>query len=186
MYLRETIQKEKMMLVTHKAKLLATVAHGACGHIRRYSGIDYIVHPIQVADTLVAFGFGDDLNLIAAAYCHDVVEDTSLDCEYLETELNIDVANIVYDVTNPSKDFPELNRKDRKALDLEHLKHAGVRAMALKLADILCNAPDIITDDPKFAKTWVPEAKRVIEVCRNGSDILYSEAKYALGKFDLV
>lgn len=171
------------MLVTHKSKLLATIAHGSCGHIRRYSGQDYIVHPIQVADTLIAYGFGDDLNLIAAAYCHDVVEDTDLGCDFLEAELNIDVANIVFDVTNPSKDFPHLYRKARKAMDLEHLTHAAVRSKALKLADVLCNAPDIISEDPKFAKVWVVEALRVVDVCRDGSEDLYKEVKYILDRF---
>lgn len=171
------------MLITQKAKLVATVAHGACGHIRKYSGQDYIIHPIEVAETLIAYGFGDDLNLIAGAYLHDVDEDTDLDCKWIDGEFNGDVADIVFQVTNPSKKFPELSRKERKAMDLVFLAQAELRPMALKLADIVCNAPSIIREDPKFAKTWIPEAFAIIEVVKAGSDELYQEAKYILNTF---
>jgi len=172
------------MNLVQKALLFATVAHGAVGQIRKYSGVDYIVHPVGVKNLLIDFGFKDDINLLVASLLHDVVEDTKIKFELIEEEFNIDVANLVYDVTNPSKKFPELSRKARKEMDLEHLKQASLRAMALKLADVLFNTPDIIAEDPKFAKTWVPEAYKVIEVVKDGSEALYAEAKWTLGLYN--
>ena len=166
-----------------KAELFATVAHGAVGQKRKYSGADYIIHPINVKNILFDFGFADDIDLLCGALLHDVVEDTDIRYELIEEEFGIGVANIVFDVTNPSKEYPELNRKARKEMDLEHLKSASKRSMALKLSDVLSNAPSIIKEDPEFAKTWVKEAYRVIEVCKEGSDVIYEEAKYALGLY---
>lgn len=171
------------MSITQKAKLLATIAHKAHGDIRKYSGEDYIMHPIGVAEILMNFGFKNDLNLIAGAYCHDLVEDTEITFDFLEDELNVDVSNIVYEVSNPSKLYPDLSRKERKEMDLEHLKKASIRSKALKLADILHNAPTIIRDDPNFAKTWVPEAYKIVEVCKSGSIDLYSDVVFILGLF---
>jgi len=171
------------MNIVKKAELFATIAHKAVGQKRKYSGEDYIVHPINVKTILSDFGFSEDDNLLAGALLHDVVEDTDIPFELIEQEFNVDVANIVFDVTNPSKLYPDLNRKARKEMDLEHLKSAMVRSMALKLADVLSNAPSIIREDPNFAQVWVKEAYRVIEVCKAGSDVIYEEAKYALGLY---
>ena len=168
------------MVITEHAKLVATVAHGACGHIRKYSGKPYIVHPIEVADILRNYGFGTDFNLIAGAFLHDTVEDTKLTCKWIDDEFNGDVADIVYQVTNPSKKFPTLSRKERKLMDLKFLTKADKRAKALKLADIIANAPSIIKEDPVFAQIWVNEALALIEVIKEGSEELYFEAEYRL------
>ena len=37
------------MTLIEKAQLFATVAHAAVGQKRKYSGDDYIVHPVRVA-----------------------------------------------------------------------------------------------------------------------------------------
>jgi len=169
------------MNLLQKGLLFATVAHGAVGQIRKYSGVDYIVHPVGVKNILIDFGFKDDINLLVASLLHDVVEDTKIKFDLIEAEFNIDVANLVFEVTNPSKQYPELNRKARKTMDLEHLKSATKRGMALKLADVLFNTPDIIKEDPKFAKIWIPEAYKVVEVVKDGSEALYAEAKWTLG-----
>jgi len=171
------------MLITQRAKMTCIVAHGACGQIRKYSGKPYSIHPIEVAEILMAYGFEGDDNLIASAYLHDVVEDTNLTCEWINDEFNGDVADLVYQVTNPSKQFPNLSRKKRKKMDLEFLTFAELRAKALKLADILGNSPSIIREDPIFAKTWVDEALLLIEVLREGSEELYQETKYILSTF---
>lgn len=171
------------MTITKKAALFATVAHAAVGQVRKYSGEPYIVHPIEVAQILISYGYGCDLNLISAAYMHDVVEDTNITCSHIDLHFNGDVADLVYQVTNPSKQFPELNRAARKAMDLEFLKHAEKRAQVLKLADIKSNAPSIITEDPIFAKIWVRESILIIEALKDASPTLYQDTKYILQRY---
>ena len=53
------------------AKMMAGKAHE--GQFRKYSGLPYIIHPIEVATTVEAYGGTDEM--IAAALLHDVVED---------------------------------------------------------------------------------------------------------------
>ena len=58
------------------ALVFATAAHAAVGQMRKYTNDPYIVHPIRVATTVAKFGGTDEM--IAAAYLHDVVEDTGV------------------------------------------------------------------------------------------------------------
>jgi len=171
------------MNIVKKAELFATVAHGAVGQKRKYSGADYIVHPISVKNILSDFGFSEDDNLLSGALLHDVVEDTDIKFELIEEVFNVDVANIVFDVTNPSKHYPDLNRKARKEMDLEHLKSAMVRSKALKLADLIHNFTSIVKEDPEFAKIWCVEAQKISDVCKDGSNDLYDEISYLLNTF---
>ncbi|MDA8142023.1 MAG: HD domain-containing protein, partial [Desulfobacteraceae bacterium] len=58
-----------------KARQYATEAHQGIDHFRKYTHQPYQVH-LQAVAKLVA-QFSDDPKMIAAAWLHDVVEDTS-------------------------------------------------------------------------------------------------------------
>ena len=45
---------------------------------------------------------------------------------------------------------------DYKEMDLEHLKKASNRSIALKLANLIHNSTSIIHHDPDFANVWIP------------------------------
>ena len=51
---------------------IASVAHAAIGQKRKYSGVDYIVHPRGVSAIVADNGGTDDM--IAAALLHDVLD----------------------------------------------------------------------------------------------------------------
>ena len=53
------------MDVIQKADLFASVAHAAIGQKRKYSGVDYIVHPRRVSKIVADAGCTEDM--IAAA-----------------------------------------------------------------------------------------------------------------------
>jgi (p)ppGpp synthase/HD superfamily hydrolase len=61
--------------------------------------------------------------MIAAAWLHDVVEDTPVTLEDLHSEFGEGIAELVEALTDISR--PEDgNRRKRKAIDREHLAHA--------------------------------------------------------------
>lgn len=72
-----------------KAAELANRAHFTCKQVRKGSGIPYIVHPFRVA-TLVTEA-GGNANQIAAAWCHDVLED----CPSFRDEANASLPPLV-------------------------------------------------------------------------------------------
>ena len=156
----------------NKAKMLAGKAHE--GQFRKYSGMPYIVHPIEVATIVQSVDHTDEM--IAAALLHDVVEDTDYSFEDIANEVSPKVAELVKgltDVSNPQ----DGNRKIRKAIDKDHLAEQNAEVQTIKLADVISNSQDIKANDPKFAKVYIEEMKALLEVLTKGDKTLYAKAK---------
>ena len=156
----------------NKAKMLAGKAHE--GQFRKYSGLPYIVHPIEVATIVQTVEHSEEM--IAAALLHDVVEDTDYSFEDIAKEVSPEVAILVKgltDVSNPE----DGNRKVRKAIDKDHLAEQNAEVQTIKLADVISNSQDIKANDPKFAKVYIEEMKALLEVLTKGDKTLYAKAK---------
>lgn len=132
---------------TKIALIYATAAHAAVGQRRKYTGDPYIVHPIRVRK--IVYIYGGDADMQAAAYLHDVVEDTDVDIADIQDMFGKDIAEIVEGLTDVSR--PEDgNRDTRKAMDREHSANASYKAQFVKCADIIDNSKDIGENDPSF------------------------------------
>ena len=152
--------------------MLAGKAHE--GQFRKYSGMPYIVHPIEVATIVQSVDHTDEM--IAAALLHDVVEDTDYSFEDIANEVSPKVSELVKgltDVSNPQ----DGNRKVRKAIDKNHLAEQNAEVQTIKLADVISNSQDIKANDPKFAKVYIEEMKALLEVLTKGDKTLYAKAK---------
>lgn len=167
------IDPSKVNLIEN-AKLYATKMHNASGKLQKYSDDPYIVHPAAVARLISMVTF--NRYMIAAAWLHDVVEDTVATNEDIEKLFGSEVAALVEMVTDVSQ--PEDgNRAVRKAKDLEHLKLANCEAQTIKYADILVNSRSIIENDKKFAVTYIPEMVEILKHLNKGDAHLYACAK---------
>jgi (p)ppGpp synthase/HD superfamily hydrolase len=71
----------------------ATTAHASINQRRKYTGEPYIVHPIAVAELVRSVPHTPEM--IAAAYLHDVVEDTPVTIEEIREEFGPQVAELV-------------------------------------------------------------------------------------------
>jgi (p)ppGpp synthase/HD superfamily hydrolase len=156
----------------NKAKMLAGKAHE--GQFRKYSGMPYIVHPIEVATIVQTVEHSDEM--IAAALLHDVVEDTDYSFEDIAKEVSPEVADLVKGLTDVSSP-QDGNRKVRKAIDKDHLAEQNAEVQTIKLADVISNSKDIKANDPKFAKVYIEEMKALLEVLTKGDKTLYAKAK---------
>ena len=150
-----------MESLAQTALVFATAAHAAVGQMRKYTDDPYIVHPIRVATTVAKFGGTDEM--IAAAYLHDVVEDTGVSIVDIQDMFGTDVALIVDGLTDVS--VPEDgNRAVRKAIDRQHSADARYEAQFVKCADIMDNASDIGDNDPSFNVIYRKEMVLLLEV----------------------
>lgn len=161
------------MRITEKARVFATAAHAAVGQFRKYTGEAYIHHPAMVADIVANVGGTDEM--IAAAFLHDVLEDTKVTVDVLRTEFGDEVANLVLWLTKVGEEHHG-NRAARKALDCEYLAMAPAEVHTIKLADLIANTPSIVEHDPKFAKVYVPEKLALLEVLTKGNGDLRNRA----------
>jgi len=162
------------------ARQFASAAHGAVGQLRKYSGQPYEEHLGRVA-AMVA-GVTDDPEVIAAAWLHDVVEDTPVTIEEIERRFGPGVRELVDALTDVSR--PQHgNRAARKALDREHLAKAPPRAQTVKLADLIDNCNDICKHNPRFGRVFVREMAALLDVLTAGDETLRKRARKTLEKW---
>lgn len=109
----------------------ATKAHE--GMVRKGGNIPYIYHPMETA--FLVSQMTDDEEVIAAAYLHDVLEDTQVTAEEIEKQFGSRVLELVQAETeDKSRTWQE-----RKEHTVEHLPSAPREVKILTLADKLSN-----------------------------------------------
>lgn len=119
-----------------KAYILAADAHK---EQRRKSGEPYIIHPIGVASILA--GLQMDEYTLAAAFLHDVVEDTEYTYDDIRNIFGGVVANLVDGVTKLGK-IAYISKEDRQIENYRKMFLAmarDIRVVLIKLADRLHN-----------------------------------------------
>ena len=167
------------MDVVHKAQVYAMAAHASVKQLRKYTNEPYIVHPAEVA-SIVASVPGSTPDMVAAAWLHDVVEDTGCTHTDIHMAFGADIAALVGWLTDVSK--PEDgNRKTRKAIDREHTAQAPAEAQTIKLADLISNSKSIMQHDPEFARVYLEEKRLLLEVLTKGDPGLHAEASKFVG-----
>lgn len=167
------------MNTAEHARIFATAAHAAVGQLRKYTNEPYIVHPAEVVSIVRSVPHTEAM--LAAAWLHDVVEDTGVTIETVRAEFGTEVADLVSWLTDVSR--PEDgNRAHRKARDREHTAAAPAEAQTVKLADLISNTRSIMAHDPKFAVTYLEEKRALLAVMTRGDATLMSIARRHVGE----
>ncbi|MFD3745975.1 HD domain-containing protein [Nocardia sp. NPDC058633] len=149
-----------------EAREFAIAAHGD----QRYGDRPYVTHLAAVRGVLDDFGYGGELGL--AAWLHDVVEDTPVTAEEVESRFGRVVLDLVWAVTGIGPDRKARNHNAYTKIA------AHPRAVILKLADRTANAEasplasswmgmyrtehptfkahlgELLVDDPTVARMW--------------------------------
>lgn len=155
------------------AMRFAIRVHGANNQVRKYTGEPYWVHLEEVA-TLVR-QYGGSEAAIAAAWLHDVREDTAITHLIIEQLFGETVARLVDGVTDISK--PEDgSRAARKRLDREHLARQCDTCKTIKLCDVISNTSTIHERDPVFARIYLKEKMALLDALRGGNPELWQQA----------
>lgn len=106
---------------------------------KRSSGEDYIIHPLNVAATLIKLRM--DMASIIAGLLHDTIEDCGVTAEQVEKEFSPEVAQIVIGLTKISK----IQFKTKQESQAENFRKMVVamakdlRVIIVKLADRMHN-----------------------------------------------
>lgn len=162
------------------ARDFASAAHRGVGQLRKYTGQPYDEHLRRVAEVVATVT--DDPEMQAAAWLHDVVEDTPVTIEEVGRRFGPGVRELVDALTDVSRP-QDGNRVARKALDRAHLARAPARAQTVKLADLIDNCADICKHDPGFGRVFVAEMASLLEVLQAGDPALQQRARKTLDKW---
>lgn len=155
-----------------RAAAFAYAAHAAVGQKRKYTGTPYIEHPERVARLVRVAGFGS-AEMIAAAWLHDVVEDTGVTQEDIIAMFPPKVAELVDWMTDKMTPA-DGNRNYRKFKERERWATAPAEAQTIKLADAYDNAQDILAHDKDFAKVYLAEMRLLMPILDRGHERLRS------------
>jgi (p)ppGpp synthase/HD superfamily hydrolase len=135
-----------------KALEFATKMHE--GQVRKYTGEEYITHPVAVADIVEIYldkkGYTEEeiMMAIEVAILHDTVEDTVATMETVEGFFGPEIAKGVWFLTK-TPDYVG-NRKFRKELCEARLREAPEIIRIIKTCDMYHNSLSIEEHDPKF------------------------------------
>jgi (p)ppGpp synthase/HD superfamily hydrolase len=118
--------------------------------------------------------------MVAAAWMHDVVEDTGVTLEVIRAEFGDKVADLVGWLTDVSR--PDHgNRASRKAVDRAHTAAAPAAAQSIKCCDLISNTRSIVEHDEKFAVTYLAEKRQLLEVMTKADPRLLERAREQIG-----
>lgn len=136
----------------YEALKFATKMHE--GQVRKYTGEEYITHPVAVADIVEIYldkkGYSEEdiMMAVQVALLHDTVEDTVATMEDIEDKFGDEIAKGVWFLTKTPNYVG--NRKFRKELCEARLREAPEIIRILKTADMFHNSLSIEEHDPKF------------------------------------
>jgi len=129
------------------------------------SGEPYIFHPMRVAgmvtmldDKFLPLSIND--GMLAAAWLHDVYEDTALLPPVLSSSFGDIVGGYVEELTNrfTKNAYPTMNRKKRKRAEVNRLAEISPQAQVIKLCDRLDNLQTISVKGRKFSLLYCDES----------------------------
>jgi (p)ppGpp synthase/HD superfamily hydrolase len=158
------------ILLVERARAYATGAHAAVGQRHKQVQFPYATHLQSVAE-LVADSGGTPA-MIAAAWLHDVVENTACTVNDLRMEFGDTVATIVDWLTDPAKDGDAEARAKQHA----RLASAPAEAKTIKLADLIDNCSTVLKYKPEIVDAYLTDKEQVVQLVADGDGPLYEQA----------
>jgi (p)ppGpp synthase/HD superfamily hydrolase len=153
LHLYENHKLRNFINVVKNAKQFSTDAHD--GQFRK-GGEPYIIHPDSVAKIVHDVKLSKKIaELIAAAYLHDVVEDTDMTLEDIKEQFGDLVMSLVSELTT---DEEKLAISGKEEYLIDKMLNMSSWALVIKLADRLHNLKDfhkIMNGDDEKRKAWV-------------------------------
>lgn len=170
--------------ILEKAEDFSQMYHG--NQKRKYTDELYYVHPAAVAKIVRTVKHTDEM--LAAAYLHDLVEDTIATHGLILQEFGPIVFSFVYfltDISRPAKPGKtgDGNRKQRKIMDRAHNVDGPPESQTIKIADMIDNSRSIIKHDEHFATIFMKEMEVTVDSLYRADHLLISWAQRIINDY---
>jgi (p)ppGpp synthase/HD superfamily hydrolase len=154
------------MNLIEKAKDYAKNKHG--NRLRKFTKELYYFHPYAVADRIRQFKkYKTNEDIIAAAYLHDLIEDTEVTLPDLTINFSREIANIVLELTSNSNEINNVQGnstwiKKGKYLT-KKINHMSDQARIIKLADREHNVSQLEGSPKSFQMNYARETEYILK-----------------------
>lgn len=123
-------------------RAIALAVHYHAGAERKADHSPYIVHPLMVGTQLAKHGFSDEV--IAAGFCHDLLEDTNCPPEKIEKVCGPKVLEIVKAVSNDERLSDPKDWIRKKKAYIASVRNGPEGAKAVCLVDKIHNLTSLL------------------------------------------
>lgn len=132
------------------------------GHERQWVGGPYLIHLLEVGEILASHHAPN--SVVIAGILHDSVEDTKTTLDIVRDEFGPIIAQMVHGMTDvyTKKAYPTWNRAVRKEAEVDRLANESGDVQSIKCADIISNTSTIVSHNPQFSTTYLPEMAKLI------------------------
>ena len=138
------------------------------GQFRKFSGVEYVNHPIEVARIVRENKTSKNIeSIIIAALCHDTVEDTNVTLEIIENKFGTLVSSMVSELTSDTNEIKKLGKSQYL---LNKMLNMTSYSLVIKLADRLHNCSDLGQSE-KFTNKYVPETRFILDGLENRTQL---------------
>ena len=168
--------------ILQKVTAFAGQAHG--DQRRKFVDEPYINHPVRVME--ICRQYNSTIEVLTAALLHDVLEDTTASVEEIKTflliimdeENTLHTIKLVEELTDiyTKKQYPNWNRRERKAKETERLNKTSSEAQTIKYADIIDNSSDIKNSKDNFAMVFLLDCRSLLKTITKGDNRVYEKA----------
>ncbi len=169
------------ILTTPKAIKAANMAREAhAGVFRKWTPSEnpepYFNHPERIANRVAVLPGATDDD-VAAAYLHDVLEDTKFPSSLIAANCGEVVIDLVKELTNPTHtpEWEGRSRAEKRQADWEHLKTVSSRAKRIKLVDRIDNLGGFLRMPFNFLRKYIEETRQIHSICKAADPELASE-----------
>ena len=164
------------------AKLFANASHERFSAGRNTAVQNLPAHLKTVAQIVATVT--EDQETIAAAWLHDLIEDTAVTFEDLERRFGSRVAKLVNELTIPHVPGYR-NRDTRLAIAKGHLAQASEAAQTIKLADLIDTCSDLHKNNRVALLEHASYAEELLVVLERGNRSLIGRLHRNLQKYSL-
>ncbi|HET6205884.1 MAG TPA: HD domain-containing protein [Terracidiphilus sp.] len=164
------------------ARMFANGSHQRINTFRNPALQSSDVHLKSVAQ--IVSSVSCDEEVIAAAWLHDVVEDTAATFGDVERNFGVRVANLVDELTVVSY-LVRGKRAARFSFEKEHFARVSAAAKTIKLADLIDTCRDLHKSEPASLRRYAREARELADVLEGGEPRLLLRLRRDLEKYAL-
>jgi hypothetical protein len=156
------------------ARIFAIGSHQRINTLRNPALQSCDLHLKSVAQ--IVSSVSQDEEIIAAAWLHDVVEDTGATFGDVERRFGARVAKLVDELTVVG--YPASGKRAaRFALEKEHFATASAAAKTIKLADLIDTCRDLYKSEPASPIRYAAEARELADVLEGGEPRLLAQLR---------